>query len=206
MLWARKNYQKVQKVLENLTEISELLVKKMISKKVVSDSEKEIYQYGMESLLFLSVNIGLTLLVGFITNRILNIVCILGAFIPIRSFAGGYHMKSKAFCSITSTLIIMVGTYCADVFNIALLLGAAISLIILSIMPPIECDNRKYDLQERKYFRKCLRNVIMLETILIITLYWLQKYEIVKCICIAVILAFVICICGMVHNYFVRRK
>lgn len=67
--------------------------------------DKEIYQYGLEVFLLNLVNIISILLIGFISNTILNAVIFLITFIIIRQLTGGFHFKNYTKCIVTFMLL-----------------------------------------------------------------------------------------------------
>ena len=61
------------------------IIEKLIKDEIISPSERDIYLYGLKSLLMISINFLTALLIGFLTNNILEIIAFLIFFIPIHS-------------------------------------------------------------------------------------------------------------------------
>lgn len=163
--------------------MTDKLVNQMIKLQVIDDDEKEIYRFGIESLLLKILHYSSYLLIAAFSNEVVRFLIFFLTFLVLRKSAGGYHAKSKAGC------------YCISCFTV---LSAIISMKILSnyennleVLAPvflltILCDviivrfaplgnrNRELEEAETRYFRKRTRMVLCGENILVFLFVFLK--------------------------------
>lgn len=68
----------------------------------------EVLEYAIGVRLNFVFTVLLSLLLGFITGKVLETIMSLIAFGVVRHFSGGYHMKSLTLCAIVSALIFSI--------------------------------------------------------------------------------------------------
>lgn len=152
------------------------IIEKLIKDEIISPSERDIYLYGLKSLLMISINFLTALLIGFLTNNILEIIAFLIFFIPLRSYAGGYHAKNKFYCYLSSNLILFFIIYAVNALetsNILLFTIPAyfISLVIIYKYAPLPNYNRIFDKEESTYFKTQVRKILYIELCLTVFLF-----------------------------------
>lgn len=64
----------------------------------ITDEEKEIICFGLESLEGNLLGIGLTLIVGICFRQVREAILLWWLLFPLRKNAGGYHAKTKTKC------------------------------------------------------------------------------------------------------------
>jgi accessory gene regulator B len=67
----------------------------MAQSEIISVEDNELYEYGLHQSFILLANIFTTILVGWIFNMMIESIIFLLAFVPLRSYAGGYHAKRQ---------------------------------------------------------------------------------------------------------------
>lgn len=73
----------------------------------ITDEEKEIICFGLESLEGNLLGIGLTLIVGMCFRQVREAILLWWLLFPLRKNAGGYHAKTKTKCMLISLIIII---------------------------------------------------------------------------------------------------
>lgn len=151
----------------------------LIKNKLLNIEKRSIYAYGIEVLL-LNVSLGTALIVVSIFFR--GLTFLLGYivfFIPLRTFAGGYHMKSSSGC-----LLLSVSAYMATLLlykryplvyeNKISILFFVLSLVLLVWLAPLE--NEKHLLSDDKLLRnKKIVIIISILEIIILMIFLLLK-------------------------------
>ena len=79
----------------------------MTDRKIIVSDEEEICQYGVQQLLTMTLNLVCTVVLGVIYGMLPESILIMVLYIPLRSYAGGFHAKTSFRCFIYS-LIMMV--------------------------------------------------------------------------------------------------
>lgn len=150
--------------------LSNYLVEKLIEGKFVSESEEEVYIYGILQGITVIQNIFITIIFGLLFGNLYSTIIFLCCYIPLRSFAGGYHASSEKKCFWYSiVLIIFMQFYfmyfrfrCFEMFAIV------VSLIIILRLSPIQSPNKILTKGENKYFKSIVNKIVFFQTIILL--------------------------------------
>jgi accessory gene regulator B len=129
----------------------------MESKGVISPEDREIYLFGIWQGLFMLLNIITMSLVGLVSGAFLYVLVFAFAYLPLRSFAGGYHAKTPLRCYFASTAI----TVLVAVMSLAITFNAHVLAVLLPIhgaliiaLSPVGNANKPLDNLEKKVYKK----------------------------------------------------
>lgn len=151
-------------LVERLTDILE-------KEEIISDEEKEIVQFGLESLGGNLLGIILTLVVGVCFQQVREALLLWFLLFPLRKNAGGFHAKTKVRCFLSSTVTIIVSMVCiqqirwTETENILI---TVISAVVIWIMAPVENGNKRLDSVEYRVYRQRTRKILLLEVLLFV--------------------------------------
>lgn len=170
--------------------------------------DKEVYRYGIQQGLNLTLNILTTIIIGVLCGMVYPSLMFLICYMPLRSFCGGYHAKTHLRCYIYSvimiTCILLVAKYTS--FNIVLYeILVLISLIIILLLAPVEDENKKLDNVEKRVFRKRAYIIAFLEVLLYHLFLFMHLMNCCKIISTALFSLSILMIIGAIKNY-IRRK
>lgn len=149
--------------------LAKALSEYVVHKGVVKEEEYSIYEYGfliaLEIILSLLISLGIAYALHMVVEGILFFII----FIPLRSYAGGLHMEHYWTClllsCLTFTAILIVGKFVnLPVFASFLMLVPLMAGVWF--MHPVENVNREVDEDEARYFKKQLRNFLLMDTII----------------------------------------
>ena len=138
---------------------------------IISDEEKEIVQFGLESLGGNLLGIILTLVVGVCFQQVREALLLWFLLFPLRKNAGGFHAKTKVRCFLSSTVTIIVSMVCiqqirwTETENILI---TVISAVVIWIMAPVENGNKRLDSVEYRAYRQRTRKILLLEVLLFV--------------------------------------
>lgn len=121
--------------------------------------DRELYEYGVYSVLFSMAPMALVLVVGGILHMSAEGFLLIFPFMLIRKFCGGFHFRSPGLCLLTSTAlltafllwvraILRTGEY--GWFTAALL----VSFAMVVKFSPIDSEGRRLTQAEKKVFKK----------------------------------------------------
>ena len=153
-----------------MTKIIERYTKKLIANGIIKSEDKELYAYGFHQGLIIIANILTTILVGFIFGMIWQSIVFMMAYIPLRSFAGGFHAKTQLRCYVysvilTATVLLAVRFILWTNFTT---IGLALALgVIIFTLAPVEDKNKPLDKKEFTVYRKRTRMILSLEIVVI---------------------------------------
>lgn len=148
------------------------ILEKFILQQGTSDSDKIVYLYGLSAGITILENIVITLILGYIFGNLIQTMIFLLSYIPLRSYAGGYHAKTEQVCFIFSTLLIIVVELFFSIFfrfNYVELMGfVIISIFLIVINSPFESEKKSLSNGERKFYKRTVKVVLGLESIVIL--------------------------------------
>lgn len=170
--------------------------------------DKEVYRYGIQQGLNLTLNILTTIIIGVLCGMVYPSLLFLVCYMPLRSFCGGYHAKTHLRCYIYSvimiTSILLVAKY--TTFNIVLYeILVLISLIIILLLAPVEDENKKLDNVEKSIFRKRAYIIAFLEVLLYHIFLSIHLTNCCKIISPVLYSLTILMIIGSIKNYIQRK-
>lgn len=163
-----------------LARISGKIVNWQIKTGILSNEERAVYQYAYELLLNQAINIFLAVLIALVFAAPIPVVLFLISYIPLRSFCGGYHADTNLGCTIVSALLICC--VCWIYQNIRESFWMAyypfsylISGYVVIRYAPVPAQNKPLDEAETVRYRRKSRILWLLEAVIGMTLYFLQR-------------------------------
>jgi len=156
-----------------MEKIAERIVLWQIQKNVIKEEDKAVYVYAYETLLMRVINFLIAIIAGVVTKSLLAVVIFLVSYIPLRTYAGGYHSRNSIRCMIFSTLLIIgvalitkVSLYERSLFGFFVFVGIGIlSYIVILFASPVEDENKPLSEEERA---GCAMKARVIGTIIII--------------------------------------
>lgn len=130
---------------------------RQIARGQMKEDEVELYRYAYSLLLMQAVNLLAAVVIGICFRAFSFLALFLLAFIPLRSFAGGYHAGTPLRCSVLSALM-ELGAAALYHFGWPTGLGDSLWLaawgsgILIWLMAPLEARNKPLDAVERKRY------------------------------------------------------
>ncbi|MCL2820421.1 MAG: accessory gene regulator B family protein [Oscillospiraceae bacterium] len=145
-----------------------------ISHEVISDEDREVYEYSFEILLSTILSFLTILIIAIISDSMLNTIFFLVGFIPLRLIAGGYHAITHLRCYILFVLTYIAFLMITKFIPINLIvplifLSFPISITLIFLLAPSDDSNKTIDDKERNKFRKKSRWAIVGFSVLICT-------------------------------------
>ena len=195
--------------MELLTRLAGKIGNDLVHSSVIKEEEAEIYIYGINQILVSVLNVSSALIIGLIFGVFFEITVFMAAYIPLRSFAGGYHAKTPLRCYIFSVIMLIVVSigmkylYMTEWVYYVVLAAAASVVLILS---PVEDRNKPLDETEHKVYKR--RTVLIMTVELFIAL--LLKLAVLDTLFVAIVYSFIVLslmlVTGKVKNRFGLSK
>lgn len=160
--------EKASKVLM-FGDLSERITGRLLMNGTISREDKEIYVYGMQQGMIALLNLGTTILLGMVFGKVLECIVFMVAYMPLRSFAGGYHAKTAVRCYIFSVLMMSAVLWVMRcVMYSGLICGCLTAIFgsIIWILVPVEDRNKPLDELEKTVYRKRARGILLVEIVL----------------------------------------
>ena len=172
-----------------MIKIIDRYTEKLIANKIITPEDKELYTYGFHQAVVIIANIATTILVGFIFGMVWQSIVFMLAYIPLRSYAGGYHAKTQLRCYVYSVLLI--STVLLLVKFITWTSSATIGLSLISdliifILAPVENSNKPLDKDEVKVYKRRTRLILGIEALIILLLMVFALHQIIIVISVSI--------------------
>lgn len=144
--------------------LSEYIVQWLIKNEVICEEERELYEYATFNRIFTLLPFLVIIPFCLMTGTIMNGIVVCAVFLSLRKYTGGYHAKTSMQCWIYSSLLVIAVIYGTteienNVFVFLFLLLAVCSIWVLS---PIDSENRRLDVSEKRKYRKYSRCISLL--------------------------------------------
>lgn len=159
------------------------LVNSMREHGIVKDDDSyEIVRFGAEILIMKMFFLLITILVGFLTSRLIEIIIFMLAFQPLRMYCGGYHAKTKISCAISSVLMMISVIILSKVVPITILpilsvIAIVISSVIILFFAPLGSTNKPLDEDEKSVYKKRARFILIIILIVAVIAFVVQAYK-----------------------------
>lgn len=143
--------------------MAEKVTELMVQNEIVTGEDREIYVYGLNQGIMLLVNILTSLLLGFVFNKSIEVIVFLAAYIPLRSYAGGYHAKTPFKCYLISIVMILVIIFLTSInfWNELIIIAVTlISALVIAFLAPVEDANKPLDKMERKIYKERTQEIL----------------------------------------------
>lgn len=138
-----------------------------------SSDENELYVFGINQCLNMLLNILTALFIGILLGEILQLLLFMLAYIPLRSYAGGWHARTPLRCYIFSVImltLVSIGIKYLLLTEWVYYAVLLVSVLIVFLLSPIEDKNKSLDELEHKVYKKRTAFIAALELIVCLVL------------------------------------
>lgn len=159
-------------------------------KEIITEELVEIYQYGFQCFLELSVSTMCSIIIALFLGMLPECLFFFLLFIPMRSYGGGLHMKTYFACFIGSCLILTSSLLAVKYLTIPIPISFALYLlaaILILVIGPVDHPNREIDEQENRTFMKRIYFTMFISFLLTLFFIFTQntKYMFLQAIAFA---------------------
>lgn len=125
---------------------------------VIEQKDSDIYEYGFNLILSAIISILLVIIIGSIFELLPHTLLYLLFFIPIRSYAGGYHARTYFQCIFLFVAVFAVAVVITiftpyEYSNILILFFIIISMCLTYIFAPVKHENNPISEEEQGKYR-----------------------------------------------------
>ena len=171
--------------------VSEKLASSFVSNKIILYEEKALYEYGLRQSAFMALNVFSTLMLGSLFDMTWQSIIFIAAYIPLRSYAGGYHAKSQLKCYAFSEVMVifallLIKIICRDsIICFCVVVSAGIVIFYLA---PLESKNKPLNQNEKIIYKKCTRVILAILSVCIIAFYGCFSRQVSASIATAIVI------------------
>ena len=164
--------------------LSERITDWLLKNKAFPREDKEIYRYGIQQGMIALVNLGTTMVIGMVFGKLLESILFMVAYIPLRSYAGGYHAKTAVRCYFFSIVMISAVLWVMRYVTYSGLICGCLTVIsgsIIWLLAPVEDRNKPLDDAENVVYRKRARRILLFEVAFLFVSLLLKWKSIALC-------------------------
>lgn len=164
--------------------ISDFITDTLIDGKVIKSEERNLYLYCFGTIIEMSANLLTTLIIGALLHKFIETLIFMLVFIPLRSFAGGYHCEKAESCfilSISVYLTVMLSyKYLCGISAYWIYVICLADLITVLILSPVVSPNKPLS-EKVKNKNRCISIFItvLYITVALVILYYKILYAFV---------------------------
>ena len=194
-----------------LSKLSDRIANVFVRRKIISETEKELYVYGLFMLLSHSFFFGYTIIVGLILSCALESLVFFVEFQLIRHYAGGYHASKEVYCDILSSLslllsIIVIKTIEVTQTGTLLLVVTGLSVVVIGLFSPLDTEEKLLLDFEKLRFRKMSWLILIAESVVIIISAIADANRIMVPSCVSLIFESLLLISGKIKLLSTKTK
>ena len=170
---------------------SDSITKALASHGKIEEEDVALCRYGVKQLLTILLNWMTTLAIGLIFDMVWESILFTLMYIPLRSYAGGFHAKTPLRCyfySIVMTVAVLVLLRYAPHSIGYDVTGYLISSIVLWCFAPVEDANKPLDEIEKKVYRRRTILVWFAESTIVCILFFLHFEQSGRCVVLAMLM------------------
>lgn len=181
--------------------ISNYLVNKMIDFNIIKENDRALYLYGLKEGCICFQNILITVVFSAVFGNFLKTIIFLGAYVPLRSYAGGYHATSTKRCLVYSLGLILIlefyFSYRVMLRGKYLIFALIIAIYIIYKYSPLQSVNKPLSSNEKYHYAVIVKKILFVECGLIMIFSILNLSAAIDGISIALIVEGVLLTVGI---------
>ena len=189
--------------------LSERITDEFEKQRVIVSEDKEIYRYGVQQGLNLAFNLLTTLVIGAVCGMFWESILFMAAYMPLRSFAGGYHAKTHLRCYLYSIVMITVVLLIIRFLPVGRIIYSCLMLvggIVIFLLAPVEDKNKPLDDEEQRVYCIRTRVILVLEGSVLLVSILLQFKPFHSAISLAIFCLGVLVLVGKVKNMILHKN
>lgn len=170
--------------------ITQRITDELVSNNIIDLEDSELYTYGLQQGGLILLNILTILIVGKIFGMLWDSIVFMVTYIPLRTYAGGYHARTQLKCytsSVELIVAVLLGIRFIPWTSLITIMISIISGLIIYILSPVEDSNKPLDVAEVKVYRKKARIILTFEFSVLILMINLEVNSIAICISVSLL-------------------
>lgn len=163
----------------------------LIKNGVVKTEERELYEYAVHSLVLSLAPLVIVMIIGSFMGAVKESILFILPFMAIRKFSGGFHAKHEWICLMSSCSLLFLCVFAVSKITYSAVLGSVTlgAVISLSLLSPIDSDNRRLSADEKKKYKRITRIIAGLFFGIFVLLAGLRAGKYAGCIAVGLILS-----------------
>lgn len=159
--------------------VTEKIIDRLLCLNIIESKDKDLYTYGFHQGFLMIFNLITAIVIGFSFKMVWEILFFLMAYIPLRSYAGGYHAKTPLGCYIFSVIMMIIVLLSIKFIwwnNFMCIIVTFCASSIICILQPVEDSNKPLDIKEIAVYKKRTKFILLI-LIVIGLMFWFAFYK-----------------------------
>lgn len=185
------------------------LVVHLEKNQIIKSDDRDLYVYGFNQGLTILLNLVTTLGIGLLFDSTVQLVVFMVAYIPLRSYAGGYHARTPLKCYMISIIMLIAVSICLRCIVLNhwwYWILVVLSIILIVFLSPVEDKNKPLDEIEATVYRKRAIIITMVEVVLSILFGILHISNLLSAMSFVFIIMSAMLVVGCVKNKLIAHR
>ncbi len=134
--------------------ISKFIVDTLIDGRILSDSQRQLYEYCFNTILEIIISIISAVIIGIAFRKLIAVIIFMAVFFPLRTFCGGFHCETSRGCYIMSMVFLIAAIWSYPYFRLIpqaiYMIAAIINYIFIIILSPVSGKYKHISPYDRK--------------------------------------------------------
>lgn len=179
-----------------------------VNEGIISDEERDIVQYGLESMGGNLLGVAMTILIGIGFRRIGDALLLCLTLFPLRKYAGGFHADTKARCLLISAVMLGISFTlftALDHTKVFWWICAVISGCVVWILAPTDNPSKKLDVIEHKVYRMRSRVIWGVESVVLVLALRMEWKSVIRSVCMTFFIVSMSLLMGRLKNVLLSK-
>lgn len=188
-----------------INKISNKIIDYLSFNRYIENEKRDVYLYSTEIFIQSTINIIITLFIGWMFNLFFENLVFFLAFKILRKYSGGLHSSKYFYCLMISIFlnisIMLLFTYSKSLISNYLIILELLSFVIVCLFVPITNENKMLSQKEKKIYK--IIAIIESIVLLIISIFLIRINSIFTLsICYAMVLNSILIIAKILIELF----
>ena len=185
--------------------LTDKIVNRLICQNIIANDDREIYQYGLERIFTILLNLVSILILSLIFGEIFKSIVFTVSFFVLREYSGGFHARTPVKCylltlaSVALFLLIVKLNYINVYICFILLLVSSVTIFLYS---PIGSENKPLDEIKKIIYKRKTIMIWAVEICISVLSYFLNISDIY----ISVICSHTLTAVALISSVIVTKK
>lgn len=194
-----------------LSRVSKQIALQFAVRRIINEEDIEVYEYGINILLTGIVNMVSIIIIGILCGKVIECICFMIMFIPLRQYVGCYHSATPKRCfTCTLMMILIVLSAMENIpWNVYIIWGLLIICgTVIYSLSPVEAKNKPLNDMEKCIYRRKSIIIWCMEmcAAMICTIVKIERININMCIAMAHTVTAIILLLGKTQLWLNIRK
>ena len=190
-------------------DLSGKIAESLTNSGVITTEDRELYEYGLHHGLLMIINLLTTVVIGLLFKMVWQSFVFMIAYIPLRTYAGGYYAKTQFRCYLLSIVIMLAALFGIKQIPWTGSIGIGLTLCAIGIIlyfSPVEDKNKPLSSMEVKVYGKRARIILFIEIIIMLIMIILKQQQVAYCIAAEFVALSIMLILGALKNKKIEKK